>query len=115
MVYYTDNQYFNSFFMIGKLLSSFKQIEDNRRDLSKLHDLNDILVMAIVAVICGADTWNNIEEYCQAKEEWLAEFLNLENGIPSHDTFNRVISSIDNQYFEQYFIEWVSELINLLM
>ena len=43
MVYYTDNQYFNSFFMIGKLLSSFKQIEDNRRDLSKLHDLNNIL------------------------------------------------------------------------
>lgn len=99
--------------MAGKLLSIFKQIEDNRRDLSKLHDLNDILVMAIIAVICGADTWDNIEEYCQAKEEWLAGFLNLENGIPSHDTFNRVISSIDPQHFERCFIEWVSELIKI--
>lgn len=54
--------------------------------------------MAIIAVICGADTWNNIEEYCQVKVEWLSNFFNLENGIPSHDSFNRVISSIDNQY-----------------
>ena len=99
--------------MAGKLLSIFKQIEDKRRDLSKLHDLNDILVMAIIAVICGADTWDNIEEYCEAKEEWLAGFLNLENGIPSHDTFNRVISSIDSQHFERCFIEWVSELIKV--
>lgn len=99
--------------MPGKLISIFKQIEDNRRDLSKLHELNDILVMAIIAVICGADTWNNIEEYCEAKQEWLSKFLNLENGIPSHDTFNRVISSIDNEQFERCFIEWVSELITI--
>lgn len=98
---------------MNKLLSIFKQIEDNRRDISKLHNLNDILVMAIIAVICGADTWNNIEEYCQAKEEWLSKFLNLKNGIPSHDTFNRVISSIDNQHFERCFAEWVSELIEV--
>lgn len=99
--------------MSGKLLSIFSQMEDNRRDLSKLHELNDILVMAIIAVICGADTWNNIEEYCEAKEEWLSGFLNLENGIPSHDTFNRVISSIDNEHFERCFIEWVNELIKI--
>lgn len=99
--------------MSGRLLSVFSQIEDNRRDLNKLHELNDILVMAIIAVICGADTWNNIEEYCEAKEEWLSSFLNLTNGIPSHDTFNRVISSIDSVHFESCFIEWVSELINV--
>jgi predicted transposase YbfD/YdcC len=99
--------------MTGKLLSIFKQIEDNRRDISKLHNLNDILIMSIIAVICGADTWNNIEEYCEAKEEWLSEFLNLQNGIPSHDTFNRVISSIDSQHFEACFVEWVSELIKV--
>jgi predicted transposase YbfD/YdcC len=99
--------------MSGNLLDIFKRIEDNRRDLSKLHELNDILVMAVIAVICGADTWNEIEEYCEAKEEWLSVFLNLENGIPSHDTFNRVISSIDNELFECCFIEWVSELIKI--
>lgn len=99
--------------MASKLIGIFSQIEDNRRDLSKLHKLNDILVMAIIAVICGADTWNNIEEYCEAKAEWLSKFLNLENGIPSHDTFNRVISSIDSEHFERCFIEWVSELIKI--
>ena len=53
--------------MASKLIGIFSQTEDNRRDLSKLHGLNDILVMGIIAVICGADTWNNIEEYCSAK------------------------------------------------
>ena len=99
--------------MAGKLLDIFKQIQDNRRDLSKLHKLNDILVMAIIAVICGADTWNNIEEYCEAKEEWLSSFLDLEHGIPSHDTFNRVISSIDSHHYESCFVEWVNELIQV--
>ena len=99
--------------MTKKLLDIFKQIEDNRRNLSKLHDLHDILAMAIIAVVCGANTWNNIEEYCLAKEEWLSKTLNLKNGIPSHDTFNRVISSIDSQHFESCFIEWVSELIKI--
>lgn len=80
--------------MGGKLLSVFSQIENNRRGLSKLHELNDTLI----AVICGAYTWNNIEQYCQVKVDWLSNFLNLQNGISSHDSFNRVISSIDNQY-----------------
>jgi len=99
--------------MASKLIKIFEQLEDNRRSLSKLHNLNDILVMAIIAVICGADSWNDIQEYCLAKEEWLSKLLKLQNGIPSHDTFNRVISSIDSQSFEKYFIEWVSTLITL--
>jgi len=93
--------------MANKLLDIFRQIEDNRRDLSKLHQLNDILIMAIIAVICGADTWNDIEAYCKSKEEWLSKLLNLEYGIPSHDTFNRVISAIDSKLFERCFIKWV--------
>lgn len=99
--------------MSGKLLSIFSEIKNNRRDISKLHNLNNILVMAIIAVICGADTWNNIEEYCCAKEEWLSRFLDLEHGIPSHDTFNRVISAIDSEHFEKCFIQWVGELIKV--
>lgn len=90
--------------MNSKLIKVFEQLEDNRRSLSKLHNLNDILVMAIIAVICGADSWNDIEEYCLAKEKWISKFLNLQNGIPSHDTFNRVINNIDSQSFEKYFI-----------
>ena len=94
-------------------MTIFTQIEDNRRDLGRLHNLNDILVMAVVAVLCGADTWNEIEMFCKAKEEWLTKFLGLNNGIPSHDTFNRVISSIDYTVFEEKFIEWTSGLINI--
>ena len=67
--------------------------------------------MAIIAVISGADSWNDIEEYCLAKEEWLTKWLNLQNGIPSHDTFNRVISHINHKEFERCFIEWAALLV----
>lgn len=113
MVYYIDGQYHISCFMNSKITTIFEQIADNRRSLSKLHNLNDILVMSVIAVICGADSWNDIEEYCLAKEEWLSKFLKLTNGIPSHDTFNRVISAIDSKKFEKCFVEWVSGLITL--
>lgn len=99
--------------MTENLRDIFKQIQDNRRDLSKLHNLHDILAMAIISVVCGANTWNEIEGYCLAKEEWLSKVLNLKNGIPSHDTFNRVISSIDSQHFERCFIEWVGGLLKI--
>lgn len=90
-IYYHDNQYFKFYFTTN----FFEQLEDNRRSLSKLHNLNNILVMAIIAVICGVDSWNDIEEYCLAKEEWISKFLKLKNGFPSHDPFNRIISRID--------------------
>jgi predicted transposase YbfD/YdcC len=67
--------------------------------------------MAVIAVLCGADSWDEIEEYCNLKVNWLSTFLDLENGIPSHDTFNRVISSIDSEQFELCFREWVYSLM----
>ena len=98
--------------MANKLLTVFMQIEDKRRDVTVFHDLNDILLMAIIAVICGANSWNEIERYCNLKVDWLRGFLKLENDIPSHDTFNRVISSIDNEQLEKCFMEWVNTLID---
>lgn len=95
------------------LVGIFSQIEDKRRDLGKQHKLNDILVMSIIAVICGADSYNEMEDYCNAKAEWLTDILGLKNGIPSHDTFNRVLSSIDYEKFEDCFIQWVSGIVNL--
>lgn len=100
--------------MINKLTSIFGQIDDPRRNITRLHKLDDILLIGIIAVISGAETWNNIEEYAQAKEGFLRKFLELPNGIPSHDTFNRVFSSIDNQQFEACFIEWVESLAGLV-
>lgn len=99
--------------MAEKLKDLFNQIQDHRRDLSKLHNLYDILAMAIIAVVCGADSWNEMEEYCLTKEEWLTKTLGLKNGIPSHDTFNRVICSIDSQQFENCFLEWVDGLLTV--
>jgi predicted transposase YbfD/YdcC len=76
--------------------------------------LNDILLIGIIAVICGADTWNEIEQYALEKEDFLRSFLDLPNGIPSHDTFNRVFSAIDSNQFEACFTEWVMSFTKLL-
>ena len=78
------------------LRSILEQIDDPRRDLTRLHNLNDILLIGIIAVICGADTWNEIEQYAVEKEDFLRTFLGLPNGIPSHNTFNRVFSAINS-------------------
>lgn len=94
-----------------KLFNIFSSIQDNRREITKFYELNDILLMAVIAVLCGADSWNDIEEYCIAKEQWLTKLLDLKHGIPSHDTFNRVISGIDHKEFERCFSLWATGLM----
>lgn len=93
-----------------RLKTVFSRIEDHRRDITKLHNLEDILLIGVMSVICGANTWNEIESYARAKEEFLRSFLDLPNGIPSHDTFNRVFSAIDSNAFEACFMEWTGSL-----
>lgn len=97
----------------NKLLTIFSQVDDPRRDLGKEHNLNDILLIGVISVICGADTWNQMEQYALEKEDFLKTFLKLENGIPSHDTFNRVFSAIDPNQFEHCFMQWAKELSKL--
>ena len=70
-------------------ISYFSRLPDLRIDRCKEHLLEDILFITIAAVICGAKTGNEIEDYGKAKESWLRQYLRLPNGIPSHDTFNR--------------------------
>ena len=70
----------------------FAGVRDPRIERGKLHKLLDILVIAICAVICGADTWVDVELFGRSKAAWLKGFLELPNGIPSHDTFGRVFS-----------------------
>ena len=97
----------------NKLKTIFGQIPDFRRSHKQLYDLESILLIGIISVICGADSWNEMENYARSKEDFLRSFLDLPNGIPSHDTFNRVFSNIDSNHFEACFIEWVSILVQL--
>lgn len=89
------------------LVEHFKRIEDPRVDRTKAHALLDIIVIAVCAVICGADDWVEIEEWGNEKLAWLRQFLALPNGIPSHDTFGRVFSRIDAEAFQGAFLAWV--------
>ena len=73
----------------------FKEIPDPRIDRGKKHLLADIIFIAITSIISGADDWNEIEMFGKLKIEWFRKFSPLENGIPSHDTFNRVFSLLD--------------------
>lgn len=88
----------------------FATLEDPRIHRSRLHDLMDILVIAICAVICGAEGWQDIAKYALSKEEWLRTFLALPNGIPSHDTFRRVFCILDPSAFHECFQHWIDAL-----
>ncbi|MEH2147606.1 ISAs1 family transposase [Nostoc sp.] len=88
----------------------FLGIEDPRIDRTKRHNLMDIITIAVCAVICGADGWVAIETYGCAKYEWLKTFLDLPNGIPSHDTFARVFAQINPQQFQSCFLDWMKSV-----
>jgi len=89
------------------LEARFSKVSDPRKDRTKEHKLIDIIGIAICAVICGAEGWVDIENYGNSKLTWLKTFLELPNGIPSHDTFGRVFSMINAQEFQAAFYEWV--------
>jgi predicted transposase YbfD/YdcC len=85
----------------------FGDLTDPRMDRTKLHKLIDILVIAICAVIAGADNWEDVEEFGKARIEWFQTFLDLPNGIPSHDTFTRVFARLDPEQFQACFLRWM--------
>ena len=94
-------------------LKYFADLRDPRVERAREHLLEGILSMTIAAVLSGAGSWNEIVGYGKAKRFWLKGFLKLPGGIPSHDTFNRVISGLDPGELEQGFAAWVSSLAKL--
>ena len=92
------------------IVDFLSRLEDPRIDRTKRHDLIDILVIAICAVICGAKTWIDIEDFGESKLDWFKRFLNLQYGIHSHDTFRRVFMILNPEEFSAIFIQWVQSV-----
>jgi predicted transposase YbfD/YdcC len=88
----------------------FRKLRDPRLNRRKLHLLIDIVVICVCGVICGCDDWQQIETFAKARHDWLKKFLLLPNGIPSHDTFERVFDRLDPQAFQDCFRCWMQVL-----
>jgi predicted transposase YbfD/YdcC len=96
----------------AKIPRPFEQIPDSRR-ANRRHKLIDILTIALFAVICGADGWVAVAAYGRAKKTWLATFLDLPHGIPSHDIFGDVFAKLQPEAFERCFMEWMKKMVQL--
>ncbi len=95
------------------IIAYFAELEDPRDTRNRKHPLINIITIAILGVIGGADTWVDIERYGQSKREWIATFLDLSNGIPSHDTFGRVFRWLDSTAFQAQFVAWTQQVCSL--
>lgn len=96
------------------LTAHFAQVPDPRVDRTKDHQLLDILVIAICAILCGANDWVGIATFGTSRLAWFRTFLELANGIPSHDTFGRVFARLDPEAFAQAFLNWTQAIRDVL-
>jgi len=82
-------------------------LPDPRQVKGRRHVLLDILIIAVLAALCGIDDWEGTVDFARGQEDWLRSFLTLPNGIPSHDTFNRIFRLLDPRAFSEAFLAWV--------
>lgn len=91
----------------------FKDVQDPRRAYLNDHPLINILTIALLATIAGAESWTDVANFGQQKKDWLNKFLDLKNGIPSHDTFGRVFARLDSEQFRVGFLSWVQAVFEI--
>ena len=92
------------------LIDHFSLLEDPRITKKNDHKLISIIMISICATLCGANTWVEMEEFGKAKQSWFETFLDLSNGIPSHDTFGRVFSLLSHKNFQECFLSWIKSI-----
>lgn len=97
----------------AKLMDYFATVPDPRIERSRLHPLASVLALSLCAVICGADSFVAIERFGYARAEWLKTFLDLPNGIPSHDTLGRIFSALNSKALSEAFRAWVTAVAHL--
>lgn len=96
--------------MMNSIQEHFADLPDPRRTQGKRHKLSDMIVIAICAVICCADSWADVADFGNAKRKWFETFLNLPHGIPCQDTFERVFARLNPDAFERCFMNWTAAL-----
>ena len=92
-------------------MQAFSILPDPRTGPAQRHDLQEMIVMALSSVLCGADNWVDVAEWSGDNEDWLKKYLILKNGTPSHDTFGRVFRLLDAGVFEQCFRNWIVDIV----
>ncbi|MBF0361702.1 MAG: ISAs1 family transposase, partial [Oligoflexia bacterium] len=98
----------------SSILQNFSIINDPRIDRTKKHALIDIVVLSVCGIICSCESFAEIESFGKLKINFLKKFLELKNGIPSHDTIGRVLSIIDPKELQQAFFAWVKDNVDVL-
>jgi predicted transposase YbfD/YdcC len=93
------------------LWEAFSELPDPRTGPAQRHDLREMIVMALGAVLCGCNTWVEVANWAEDHKAWLGEYLELKHGTPSHDTFGRVFSLLDGAVFERCFRQWISGVV----
>lgn len=92
-------------------LDVFESLEDPRSERNRLHSMSEILLVTLAAVICGAEGWQDVEDFGKSKSEELRQYLSFKNGIPSDDTFRRFFRGLNPKMFQELFRHWIRQLI----
>ena len=95
------------------LIEHFSKLEDPRVDRNKKHELIDVVVLCVCAVLSGAEGWSDIEEFGRSKLDWLRRYVPLANGVPVDDTIARIISALSVSGFQECFLGWMEDVVKL--